>query len=546
MFVRVSTVKGKSKTYRSVQIAESFRDPEKGPRTRIVAHLGQIEGNEEQLQKIISGLNRILGKPTAKDVIFEQAKDFGHTYLLDRIWKKLKLSQAVQELLKNSDIAFDLESYLKLMVLNRLCDPSSKLGILEWIKGVYFPSLDEPEYHKILRTMDWLIENKTRLEPAIWNRMKTMLDIEADLVLYDVTSSYFEGERSLTEEDIRCSGHSRDKRPDRKQVVIGLVVTRSGLPICHHVFPGNTTDSSTLGRVVKDLKERFRIKRVIFVGDRGMISRENIAAIKELGLDYILAHSPRSCSDSHPFLRESHRELQASKATSYAEKRFSGFRYVVRFDPDRAEEIKNDRETKIAKADAFIHGVKKSLKNPRSSLTVKDAYAKIKNYLQLRGLIRFYFLDIDGNQDLVCRSQSYARSKEKLFDGKLILETSDMALSPEEIDAAYRSLQEVERDFRYLKGPLKLRPNHHWTEKRIKAHIFVCVMALQLERYLDVRLSGLKVSVSKIIESLRRIKIGQLEVQGERRTMLTQLEQEHKTVFKQLQLPLPKAAPEEM
>ena len=121
-----------------------------------------------------------------------------------------------------------------------------------------------------------------------------------------------------------------------------------------------------------------------------------------------------------------------------------------------------------------------------------------------------------------------------------------MALSPEEINKAYRTLQGVERDFRYLKGPLKLRPNHHWTERRIRAHIFVCVMALQLERYLDVRLSGLKLSVSKIIESLRRIKIGQLEVQGERRTMLTQLEQEHKTVFKQLRLPLPKASPEEM
>lgn len=450
------------------------------------------------------------------------------------------------KILKESDITFDLESYLKLMVLNRLCDPSSKLGILEWIKGVYFPSLSEPEYHKLLRTMDWLIDNKTRLEPAIWGRMKSMLDLEADLVLYDVTSSYFEGERSLSEDDIRQFGYSRDKRPDRKQVVIGLVVARSGLPICHHVFPGNTPDSTTLVRVVKDLKKRFSIKRIIFVGDRGMITRENVAVIKELGLDYILAHSPRSCSDSHAFLRESDKDLQASKSLSYAEKRFSTFRYVVCFDPQRSKEFRHDRENKIAKADAFNQGVKKSLKNPRSSLTVKDGYAKIKNYLQVRGLSRFYFLDIDGNQDLVCRSESYARNKEKLFDGKLILETSDMALSPEDIDEAYRSLQEVERDFRYLKGPLQLRPNHHWTRKRIHARIFVCVIALQLERYLDTRLGGLKQSVSKIIESLRRIKIGQLEIQGQRRTMLTQLEQEHKVVFRQLQLPLPKAAPKEM
>lgn len=546
MFVRVSTVKGKSKIYRSVQIAESYRDPDKGPRTRIVAHLGQIEGNEDQIQKIITGLNRILGKPTAKDVIFEDAKDFGHTYLLDRVWRKLELSKAVQEILKNSDIAFDLESYLKLMVLNRICDPSSKLGILEWVKGVYFPFLEEPEYHKILRTMDWLIDNKKVLEPAIWCRMKTMLDIETDLVLYDVTSSYFEGERSISEDDIRQNGYSRDKRPDRKQVVIGLVVTKSGLPVCHHVFPGNTTDSTTFVQVVTDLKDRFHLKRVIVVGDRGMITRDNVATIKELGLDYILAHSPKTCSDSHAFLRESQEELQESQSKAWAEKRFSDMRYVICFDPKRAKEIKADRDTKIAKADAFIIGVKKSLKNPRSSLTVKDAYAKIKNYLQLRGLSRFYFLGIDGNQDLVCRSESYARSKEKLFDGKLVLETSDMVQTPEEIDKAYRSLQEVERDFRYLKGPLRLRPNHHWTPRRIKARIFVCVMALQMERYMSIRLTGLKHSVSKIIESLRRVKIGQLEVQGERKTMLTQMEKEHKTVFKQLQLPLPKVAPKEM
>ncbi|MCF8039225.1 MAG: transposase [Desulfohalobiaceae bacterium] len=130
---------------------------------------------------------------------------------------------------------------------------------------------------------------------------------------------------------------------------------------CHHVFSGNTTDPTTFIRVVKDFKKRFCLKRVIFVCDRGMITRENVATIKELGLDYILAHSPRNCSDSLPFFRESHRELQNSKGDSYAEKRFSNSRCDL-FRSRQSRRNKKGAGEKIAKAAAFIHGVKKNLK----------------------------------------------------------------------------------------------------------------------------------------------------------------------------------------
>ncbi len=190
------------------------------------------------------------------------------------------------------------------MVFNRICDPKSKLGILEWFEGIHFPGLEKPEHHHILRTMDWLSDNKHHLEKAIWNKVKTLLDFQVELVFYDITSTYFEGERSIVEDDIRAFGHTRDHRPDRRQVVIGLVVTSTGLPICHHVFPGNTVDNQTVVRVVKDIKERFCLTRVIFVGDRGMISRDNIRQIKEMNLDYIFAHSLKKCADTHSFIRE--------------------------------------------------------------------------------------------------------------------------------------------------------------------------------------------------------------------------------------------------
>ena len=180
----------------------------------------------------------------------------------------------------------------------------------------------------------------------------------------------------------------------------------------------------------------------------------------------------------------------------------------------------------------FIKAIKKSLAGSRGRLTPLNAYAKIKNYLQKRNITRYYFLDVDGLGRLVCRPDSYARQSGRLFDGVLALETSDQTLSPEKVAQAYMDLQEVERDFRCLKGQLRLRPNHHWTEKRIRAHILVCVLALQVERYITTRLSGLGYSLAKAIDSLQRMKLGLVNIQGHKQKMVTTPQPEHKTILK--------------
>jgi transposase len=541
MFVRVSTIKTRTKTYRAPQIVESYRDPAKGPRTRILAHLGQIEGREDQFEKIIAGLQRALGKMESGELVFEDSKDFGHIYMLDQAWNKMKLGQAFKPLINKTQVQFHLEEYIKLMVFNRICDPRSKLGILEWFKGIHFPGIEQPEYHHFLRTMDWLIDNKNILEKTIWSKLKTLLDFDVELVFYDITSTYFEGEKSITEDDIRTYGYSRDHRPDRKQVVVGLVVSSSGLPICHHVFQGNTMDNQTVVQVVKDIKERFDLTRVVFVGDRGMISRENINQIKSLGLGYIFAHSLKTCTDTHAFVRTSRHlfDPEVEGPVCVDTQVSEDVRYVLRYNPQAAKDMSKTRDEKLGKADVFIKTIKKSLAGSRSRLTPINAYAKIKNYLQKRNITRHYFLDVDGLGQLICRSDSYARQKDRLFDGILALETSDQTMSPEKVAKAYMDLQQVERDFRCLKGQLRLRPNHHWTEKRIRAHIFVCVLALQMERYITTRLSGLGYSLAKAIDSLQRMKLGLITIQGHEQRMVTTPRPEHKTILKQLQFQLP-------
>jgi transposase len=184
-----------------------------------------------------------------------------------------------------------------MLVVNRICDPCSKLALLEWLESVDYGQ-EAPSYHQLLRAMDRLIGVKEAAEVAVAKRLLAE-DEALDLVFYDITSTYFEGERSLGPEDMRRYGYSRDHRFDRRQVVIGMVMTRSGIPLCHHVFPGNTVDKTTVAAVVEDLKGRFGLKRVVFVGDRGMLSDANIDRIMGEELGFIVAHPLRK--NAHAF-----------------------------------------------------------------------------------------------------------------------------------------------------------------------------------------------------------------------------------------------------
>ena len=294
MFIRIAKQKRGDKVYRHLQIAESFRDPAKGkaPRTRIIAHLGTVEGlGEEQIEKLIAGLQRAIGKEPAAPTELLFARDFGDVHAVSGVWDLLGLSAALDQCRIAGRSCAAVSELVKMLVVNRLCDPCSKLALLDWLESVEYEGA-APSYHQLLRAMDRLIRVKDAAEVRIAQRL--LAEGEAlDLVFYDITSTYFEGERSLGEEDFRRYGYSRDHRFDRRQVVIGMVMTRSGIPLCHHVFPGNTVDKVTVSAVVADLQQRFRLGRVIFVGDRGMLSDANLEMILNQEIGFIVAHPLR-------------------------------------------------------------------------------------------------------------------------------------------------------------------------------------------------------------------------------------------------------------
>jgi len=549
MFIRVAKQTRKNKVYRHLQIAESYRDPEKGnaPRTRILAHLGTVEGlGEEQIEKLIAGLQRAIGRSSDSHPELLFARDYGHVHAVAGAWDQLGLSAALDDADIRGGASFDAASLVRLLVVNRVCDPCSKLALLDWLESVRYDGAKEPSYHHLLRSMDRLIAVKEAAEPAIAKRLMAG-DEKIDLVFYDITSTYFEGDRSLVEDDLRRYGYSRDGRFDKRQIVIGLVMTRSGIPLCHHIFPGNTVDKSTVVEVIGDLKNRFNLDRVIFVGDRGMLSDDNLDTLLGEELGFIVAYPLRRNAFATDVIGGLKGEFdRTSEVEQFREDVREGMRFVVAYSPKIAAEVKAVRLERLQKADAWIKEVRYRLSHPSGrgrTPTPQGTYDRIRDYLRDHHLLGFYNVELNAGTLSVTKNRSVL-DWEVAIDGMLMLGTTDLDSPPEEIVKRYKELAEIERGWRSLKSTLLLRPVYHWTEQRIRAHVFVCVLALQLERWMRRKLAGIS-SVPKAIEVLKRIKIGELEIGGRMKRVLTRPTVEQAGLLKALGVaPLPNSIPE--
>lgn len=537
MFIRIAKQKRGNKLYRHLQIAESFRDPAKGnaPRTRILAHLGTVEGlGEEQIQKLIAGLQKAIGAVPESSPQFLSARDYGHIHTVGGVWDLLDLKAALETSGIQGDASFDAAALVRMLVVNRICDPCSKLALLEWLESVCYEG-ETPSYHHLLRAMDRLLSVKEAAEPLLAKRFVAGSE-KLDLVFYDITSTYFEGDRSLVEEDFRRYGYSRDGRFDKRQVVIGLVMTGEGIPLCHHIFPGNTVDKATVAQVIADIESRFALGRVIFVGDRGMLSDDNLDLLLGKELGFIVAYPLRRNSFAREVIGGLGRKFDRKGDTEqFREDVRAGMRFVVAYSPAIAREVKATRTERLAKADVWVKEARRKLEKPSGrgrTPTPQGTYDRIRDYLRDHHLLGYYNVVLNGNKLSVTKNRQ-ALAWEDTIDGMLMLGTTDMESRAEDIVLRYKELAEIERGWRSLKSTLLLRPVYHWTEKRIRAHVFICVLALQLERWMRRKLQGIS-SVPKAVEILRRIKVGELEVAGKRTRITTKPTAEQKRLLKTL------------
>jgi len=551
MYVRLHRQRHRGREYTSVHLCESYRDPEKGgkPRNRVIANLGPVEKiGMDAVRSLADGFSRIAGGGERNTDLLPRllgAKDFGHVFAVAETWKGLGLSAILSRAGIEGETSFPTADLIELMVINRLCDPCSKLALLEWLDGVYFPGYEEskPPYHHLLRAMDRLIAVKEKAELLIAKRFLSLHEGPVDLVFYDITSTYFEGDKSLLEDDIRKFGYNRDGKLDCRQIVIGIVMTREGIPLCHHVFPGNTADKSTVVSVIRDLKSRFRLVRVVFVGDRGMLSEDNLETILDEEFGFIVAHTLRRnvvAADVIEKLGERFDRTRKEEQFLFDER--TSVRFVLAYSPEIALTARAKRTALLSQADEFIKNALLRLSNPSTrgrKPTPQGTYDRIRDYLRDHHLMSLFQVEIEDDRVMV-HPNGKTRSWEEKIDGMLLVETTDLASPPEEIINRYKELAEVERGWRALKSTLLLRPVHHWTEERIKAHVFICVLALQIERLMRNRLKTL--SVNKALDRLRRIKIGEIKVGDTTKLLATEVTVEQKEIMRKLSLPpLPSA-----
>jgi transposase len=375
-------------------------------------------------------------------------------------------------------------------------DASSKLAAAGWVEGdVHIDGLPETSDDACYRAMDWLLEIKDALEKEVFWQVATLLDLEVDLLFFDTTSTYFELDEpdapvardprgtalpDTTDGDgakqagFRSYGKSKDHRDDLPQIIIGMAVTRSGIPVRVWCWPGNTTDQALIRQVKEDLRD-WTLTRIIWVADRGFASAANRRWLRRGDHHYIIGEKLRSASaEAKAALSRQGRYQQVADNLRVKEVRISEHeRFVICHNPDQADRDAAVRARLLAQLEELIAGTDKLSQTKR---------AELRGVISTKpGLHRYLRVTPSG----LLRIDKQAITAETNLDGKSLLRCSDPHLSAEDIALGYKQLLEVERGWRDMKQVIDLRPVYHRLEERIRAHVVLCWLALLLIRIVE-------------------------------------------------------------
>ena len=481
---------------RYVQLAHNEWDAE---RKCSVARVIHSFGREDQLDRaavarLVRSLSRVLEPEQAliatapAELAFVRSVPLGGAWALDGLWRQLGIDAAIERLLATRRLDVRAERLLFAMVANRALAPFSKLACCEWLAAdVAIPGLaadmvgEDPQ--PLYRAMDLLLEIEAELAEQVYWATADLLNLEVDLLFFDTTSTYFERETpdaetvdddGVTRPPFRTFGHSKDTREDLPQVVIGMAVTRTGIPIRAWCWPGNQADQPLIRQVKDELRE-WKLSRVVWVADRGFQSAENRRYLQRAGGHYIIGEKLRgeSAEAKAALARQGRYQTVAGNLEVKEVRVDDGTmrdRFVICRNPDPAERDKAVRKQLIAQLEDAIGGSDRLSAAERAKIAAR-LHAK-------HGLKRFLRQTPGG---LLRVDRAAVRAEEHL-DGKFLLRSSDPTLTAEDIALGYKQLLQVERGWRDMKTTLDLRPVHHRKEDRIRAHVQLCWLALLLIR----------------------------------------------------------------
>jgi Transposase len=416
----------------------------------------------------------------------DSSRALGGVWLLDALWRRLGVPDALAKVLGPRRFTTDVERVLFAMVANRALDPCSKLACSEWaIEDVAIDGLAEIDEDHCYRAMDLLVEADTEggVQETVFFACSDLLNLEVDLLFFDTTSTYFERDEPESGEGaFRVYGHSKDHRPDLPQVVIGLAVTREGIPVRVWVWPGNTNDMSVVQDVKDDLRG-WRLGRVVTVVDRGFSSDENLKYLTRSGGHWIAGERMRDGSADAQAALSRQGRYQTVKDNLRVKEVMVGDgdgskRFIVCHNPGEADRDKLTREQTITRLQAELERIKTAHAKTKGA-QADGAHHRAECALRDHPTLGRYLRQTTTGRLLIDRAKINA---EERLDGKYLLSTSDPDLSAEDVALGYKNLLEAERGFRDLKSTLELRPVFHRLERRIRAHILLCWLALLIIR----------------------------------------------------------------
>jgi hypothetical protein len=513
---------------RYLQIVENTRDGT-ATRQRVVATLGRVEDLEAsgKLDALLRSGARLcetallISSQQAGTLEASETMRIGAPMIFGRLWEQTGCAAVIQHLAANRGFGFSLERAVFASVLHRLIASGSDRACDAWLDAYHVPGADALALHQLDRAMAWLGEaltdqsgatraprrTKALIEEALFERRRSLFS-DLSVVLLDTTSLMFTGGESLGQ-----LGVSKDHRPDLHQVVVGVVLDEAGRPICSETWPGNATDVKSLLPIVTRLRDRFGIRHMCVVADRGMISAETIAELEARGIDYILGARERSSSEIREVVltdRAPMVPLTIPRARGYeidieVKEVIAGDwgpgvkprRYVICFNPAEARRDAAARETIVASL--------------RSKLKAGD-----KELVGNAGYRRFLATPQEGHFEI----DAARVADDAQFDGRHVLRTNS-TMNMLSVALAYRELWRVEAIFRTAKSILETRPIFHQSDAAIAGHLFCSFLALLLRQELDERLTAVGVNAewSDIVRDLDRIEQVTIE-QGPKRFVL--------------------------
>jgi transposase len=545
MYLRtVKAAGGEGVQHEYVRLVEAYREGGKN-KQRVVCNLGRKDVLAAHLPSLVRLLTegQQASLPARGGDMEADAWDWGPMLVANTLWRELGLQAILDRLGGRS--ALDgkaLSDRALVLVANRLCAPTSEHGLARWLETDFICDRHgrrwQPEWRsdderlasslprvrvqmrqlkQWYRTLDRLQACKEQIEQELFLRLRTLFSLKVDLVFYDLTSTYFEGAGPPKK---GAFGHSRDGKPRNRQVLVGLVLI-DGWPIAHHVFQGNRRDSKTVPEVLADLEKRFGLKRVVFVGDRGMVTADNLALLRQRKQGYVVGLQRRRREEVYRYIERATgpwiecpvgitaREKAEPPKTLVQEvrSRRRGVRvFVVRSDErleyERGQRLKSMGRVRQALEHLEQRVAKGKVKAPEK---VGAAAARIldRNHGQ-----RYYDWDYKDGRFRFFEHPVNLR-REEAYEGKYVIQTREKNLSAVQVVSVYKELTEVERAFSNLKDVIELRPIFHQLDRRVDAHIFVAALAFLLHRAIEKKLkaAALDISSTEALQALRSVRL---------------------------------------